>query len=165
MNWGPDLHRQVSEWLGRTAIWGISCDDLPETENRVTLDDSLCDGDGIPAPRLKYTLSENSKAILRFNRERAAESLEASGAYKTQSAEIMPEYGWHPLGTCRMGDDIDDSVVDQFCAAHDVENLFIVDGSVFVTGSSVNPAATIAAIALRAAENLLTKRREIRGSL
>jgi len=164
LSWGADLHRQVQEWLGHTAIWGISCDDLPELNNHVSLDHKLCDSDGNPAPNLSYRLSDNSRAMLRFNRARATESLEASGTYKTVSHELMPQYGWHPLGTCRMGRSTDDSVVDSFGAVHDVENLFIVDGSIFVTGSSVNPAATIAALSLRAAENLLNNRREIRGA-
>lgn len=162
--WGAQLHKNVREWVGRTAIWGISCDDLPDPDNRVTLDADLKDPDGNPAPRIDYRLSQNSKDILAFNVARAVESMEASGAYKTLSHELMPDYGWHPLGTCRMGLDVEDSVVDSFGAAHDVENLIIADGSIFVTGSSVNPAATIASLSRRAAENLIKNRREIRGA-
>ncbi|MBX3598916.1 MAG: GMC family oxidoreductase [Rhizobiaceae bacterium] len=156
---GEDLHSHVKEWVGRTAIWGISCDDLPEEDNTVSLDAELVDADNNPAPKLTYKISPNSEAILKFNKARATESLEASGAYKTISNDVMPEYGWHPLGTCRMGTSSDNSVVDQFGAVHDVENLYIVDGSVFVTGSSVNPAATIAALALRAADSIIKNRK------
>jgi choline dehydrogenase-like flavoprotein len=60
-----------------------------------------------------------------------------------------------------MGNEPETSVVDPDGACHDVPNLRVVDGSVFVTGSSVNPAATIAALALRSAERLLATRREL----
>jgi choline dehydrogenase-like flavoprotein len=55
------------------------------------------------------------------------------------------------LGTCRMGDHPNSSVVDRWGRAHDVHNLFIVDGSVFVTSAAVNPTTTIQALALRTA--------------
>ena len=51
-----------------------------------------------------------------------------------------------------MGDDPDDSVVDRWGRAHDVDNLFIVDGSLFVTSAAVNPTTTIQALALRTAD-------------
>ena len=51
--------------------------------------------------------------------------------------------GWHLLGTARMGDDPQDSVVDGFGRTHDVENLFVADGSVFVTSGGCNPTSTI----------------------
>jgi choline dehydrogenase-like flavoprotein len=56
------------------------------------------------------------------------------------------------MGTARMGSDPATSVVDKWGRAHDVPNLFIVDGSVFVTGAAVNPTTTIQALALRTAE-------------
>jgi choline dehydrogenase-like flavoprotein len=68
--------------------------------------------------------------------------------------------GWHLLGTCRMGRDPSTSVVDSFGRCHTVPNLFIVDGSVFVTGSGLNPTATIAALALRAATHIVRSRHD-----
>lgn len=157
--WGPPLHEHVTKWLDRSAIWGISCEDLPDPDNRVLLDDDLVDRDGNPAPRVIYTVSENSRRMLAFNIERATESFVAAGAYETTSLPLMPEFGWHPLGTCRMGDDPETSVVDRFGRTHQVSNLFIADGSVVVTGSSVNPAATIGALALRTADHIAATRR------
>jgi len=60
--------------------------------------------------------------------------------------------GWHLLGTCRMGEHAAESVVDCWGRAHDVDNLFIVDGSTFVTSAAVNPTTTIQALALRTAD-------------
>lgn len=156
--WGEAMHRHVEAWLGRSAVWGVICEDLPEEHNRVEIDPSRLDTDGNPIPILRYRLSENSRAMLAYNLARAEESLAASGAYRTLSVPLLPDYGWHPLGTCRMGADASNSVVDSFGAAHDVPGLHIVDGSILVTGSCANPAATIAALALRAADHLVDTR-------
>ena len=56
--------------------------------------------------------------------------------------------GWHQMGTCRMGHDPNKSVVNGWGRSHDVKNLFIVDGSIFVTAGAVNPTSTIQALAL-----------------
>ena len=62
--------------------------------------------------------------------------------------------GWHLLGTARTGNDPERSVVNRWGRSHDVKNLFIVDGSVFVTGGGVNPASTIQAWALYVADTM-----------
>lgn len=152
--WGETLHQHVDEAFGRAAVWGIICEDLPDTANRVTLDSSRRDAAGVPVPVLRYTLSGNSRRMLAFNRERASESLRRAGAHRVLAPELLPEYGWHPLGTCRMGNDPANSVVNRFGEAHDVPNLFLIDGSIMVTGSCANPAATIAALALRTADHI-----------
>jgi choline dehydrogenase-like flavoprotein len=59
-----------------------------------------------------------------------------------------------------MGEDPRTSVVDQWGRAHDVPNLYVIDGSVFVTSSAVNPTATIMALALRCVEHLIERRRD-----
>jgi choline dehydrogenase-like flavoprotein len=70
----------------------------------------------------------------------------------------LPDFGWHPLGTCRMGNEAARSVVDSFGRAHDVPGLYIIDGSILVTGSCANPSATIAALALRSADHIVATR-------
>ena len=62
------------------------------------------------------------------------------------------------LGTTRMGDDPRSSVVDRWCRAHDVDNLYLIDGGVFVTGGSANPTATIMANALRVVDRMIEAR-------
>ena len=83
---------------------------------------------------------------------RMIEAHEAAGARRILKAPLT-ESG-HLLGTARMGADPGSSVVDAFGRSHDVANLFIVDGSVMVTGGSVNPTASIAALSLRSATHL-----------
>jgi choline dehydrogenase-like flavoprotein len=156
--WGPGFHQSIRKRLGRSAMWGIIAEDLPDETNRVVLDLELKDGDGIPAPKIIYRMSENSYRLLRFHQERAKESLLAAGAYETIIAPLIRETGWHLLGTAKMGVDPGSSVVDAWGRAHDVPNLFIFDGSVWPTSSGMNPTATIAALALRCSEHLVRNR-------
>jgi choline dehydrogenase-like flavoprotein len=157
--WGPNVHEHVRKWLGRSAIWGITAEDLPEEQNRVTLDPDLADSAGVPAPKLTYRVSENSRRILEFNVERAEESLKAAGACSAVSLPLMRDFGWHLLGTAVMGTDPSRSVVDPYGRAHDVPNLYVIDGSTFVTSAGANPTPTICALALRATDRLIRGRR------
>ncbi len=152
--WGEDHHRAFADLFDRTAGMVVICEDLPEPHNRVTLDPDLTDGDGIPAPRIHYRLSDNSRAMLDHAVDRGAELLGAAGAVKTFSEAPLQVAGWHLMGTARMGTDPETSVVNEWCRCHDVRNLFIVDGSVFVTAAAVNPTNTIQAIALYAADRI-----------
>ena len=96
---------------------------------------------------------------MHFHEARAAESLQAAGAYETVIAPQIRATGWHLLGTAVMGDDPATSVVDGCGRAHDVPNLFVFDGSTWPTSAGMNPTATIAALALRNTEALIESRR------
>ncbi|MBB1158123.1 GMC family oxidoreductase [Amycolatopsis dendrobii] len=157
--WGPAHHEHVRRHLGRTISWGIFGEDLPDEENRVTVGTGLADSSGIPAPRIDYSVSENSRRLLDFHIARATESLRAAGARDVATESLMRYSGWHLLGTARMGTDPATSVVDEYGKSHDIPNLYIVDGSVFVTSGGVNPTSTIAALALRTTEHLISNRR------
>jgi choline dehydrogenase-like flavoprotein len=146
--WGEGHHRGYAELFDRTAGMVAICEDLPEEHNRVTLDPDLVDSDGIPAPKIHYQLSENSKRMLEHSVARGSEVLTAAGATDTFSQAPLPPAGWHLMGTARMGTDPAGSVVNEWGRCHDVPNLFIVDGSVFVTAAGVNPTNTIQALAL-----------------
>jgi choline dehydrogenase-like flavoprotein len=128
------------------------CEDLPEAHNRVTLDPTLVDSNGIPAPKITYKLSDNSRRMLDHAVARATEALRAAGAYEVASETPLAVGGWHLMGTARMGSDPARSVVNEWGRSHDVKNLFIVDGSVFVTSGGVNPTSTIQAVALYIAD-------------
>src|SRR5439155_10286210 len=127
--WGAGFHRELRKRLGHSAMWGIIAEDLPEEKNRVVLDPALKDADGIPAPKLIYRMSENSRRLLEFHLQRAKESLAAAGAQRTVIAPLIRETGWHLLGTAKMGADASTSVVDAWGRCHDVPNLFVFDGS------------------------------------
>ena len=112
----------------------------------MTLDPVLKDTHGIPAPKVDYTLSENSLRMMDHGIARAKEVLAAAGATNVGVQSPILNGGWHLLGTARMGTDPERSVVNEWGRSHDVKNLFIVDGSIFVTSGGVNPTCTIQAL-------------------
>jgi len=146
--WGAGHHEAYAEIWDRTAGMVAICEDLPEACNRVTLDPELVDSDGIPAPKISYRLGANSQRMLDHAVARGREVLEAAGAKETVADAPLAPAGWHLMGTARMGRDPETSVVNEWGRCHDVPNLFIVDGSIFVTAAAVNPTNTIQALAL-----------------
>jgi len=89
---------------------------------------------------------------MEFFRQKSIEVLEAAGATRPWAGAVNDARGSaHNRGTCRMGNDPRSSVVDRYHRAHDVRNLFIVDGSSLVTGGRNHPTMTIQALAFRAA--------------
>ena len=152
--WGTDHHRVLRERLGRTITIAVIGDDLPDPHNQVTLDPDLADSDGIPAPRVTYKMSDNSLKMLNHGIDRATEVLEAAGAHEVLVNPLLKPAGWHLMGTARMGIRASESVVDGSGRCHDVKNLFIIDGSIFVTAGGVNPTSTIQALALYIADQV-----------
>ena len=150
--WGAGHHAAFASRFSHVVNMGLMGEDLPEEVNEVTLDPSLTDGDGIPAPLVRYRLSANSLRMMEYAAARATEALESAGARNVLIRNPLRQSGWHLLGTCRMGDDPKRSVVDRWGRAHDVPNLFVVDGSLMVTSAAVNPTSTIQALALRTAD-------------
>ncbi len=150
--WGPEHHAGYAELFDRTAGMVIICEDLPDPDNRVTIDPELTDGNGIPSPKISYRLSENSLKMLEHSVARGREVLEAAGATRCSSEAPLAPAGWHLMGTARMGRDPERSVTNEWGRSHDVRNLFIVDGSIFVTAAAVNPTNTIQALSLYIAD-------------
>jgi choline dehydrogenase-like flavoprotein len=120
----------------------------------VTIDLELKDSHGIPAPRIDYTISENTANMMEHGIARATEILEAAGARNIYTSRTILNSPGHLLGTCRMGNDPERSVVNAWGRSHDVKNLFIVDGSIWVTSGGVNPTSTIQALALYIADQM-----------
>jgi len=152
--WGDGHHDAIRGLFGHRMSVGFCTEDLPEEHNRVTLDPVLKDRHGIPAPRIDYTIGENTNRMLDFAIERGKEILDAAGARHVHAVRPVVYGGWHLLGTARMGNDPERSVVNAWGRSHDVKNLFIVDGSIFVTSGGVNPTSTIQALALYIADSM-----------
>ena len=152
--WGEGHHDAMARLYDHTSTLVAITEDLAEECNTVTLDPELTDSHGIPAPKITYRLSDNSRAMLAHGVERAREALTAAGATETIAMPLLRDAGWHLMGTARMGRDPNASVVNEWGQAHDVKNLFIIDGSVFVTAGGVNPTSTIQAIALYVADSI-----------
>jgi len=157
--WGLEHHKVMRRRFPHIIRVTVLGEDLPVESNRVELDPEAKDSSGIPAPRVVYTYSENSLKMLDHGARRARQALEAAGAVEIlDSGVIQPAF--HLLGTARMGNDPKRFVVNAWHRAHDVKNLFVVDGSSFTTSAAVNPTCTIGALALRAADGIWELRRE-----
>jgi choline dehydrogenase-like flavoprotein len=152
--WGAGHHEAFARRHEHLINIGICIEDLPEEHNTVTLDPELTDSSGIPAPRIRYTMSENSQRMLEHAFARGTEVMQAAGGTDIYTEGPIRYAGWHLLGTARMGTDPERSVVNPWGRSHDVKNLFIVDGSVFVTSGGVNPTSTIQAVALYIADQM-----------
>ncbi len=157
--WGAAHHREMRRRFAHTIGIAIMGEDLPEETNRVTLDPKEHDLHGMPAAKVTYRFSQNTLRMLDHGVARARQALEAAGAVETLQAP-GPNVFAHLMGTARMGSDPRHSVVDAWNRAHDVPNLYVVDGSSFVTSAAVNPTNTIGALALRAADGIWERRRE-----
>jgi choline dehydrogenase-like flavoprotein len=152
--WGLGHHDAYRNLFEHTAGTLAICEDLPEPHNTVTLDPTLKDSHGIPAPKIDYALGDNSRRMLAHAVARGTEVLRAAGAHDVAVESPMAVAGWHLMGTARMGNDPARSVVNAWGRCHDVKNLFIVDGSLFVTSGGVNPTSTIQALALYIADGI-----------
>src|SRR5579863_4070577 len=160
-NWGLEYKKAVGQYFTRTMTLLSHSTSLPMEKNNVTLDPTLKDEWGLPAARITFDLHPDDLATMKWLVEREREILDAAGAKKVWSFPIEPSImpSRHLMGTCRMGTDANKSVVDPFGNSHDVPNLFIVDGSNFVTSARQQPTATIQALAYRAAEHIVRKTR------
>ncbi len=159
VRWGAGHHRALRRYFPHLIGFSILGEDLPEERNRVELDPEVTDSSGIPAPRAIYHYSENSLKMLEHGAVMCRQVLEAAGAVEFLDTGPM-QPGYHLMGTARMGNDPKRSVVNAWNQAHDVKNLFMVDGSSFVTSAGVNPTSTIGALALRCADGIWERRRE-----
>jgi choline dehydrogenase-like flavoprotein len=155
--WGMGLKKVLRDYYTRSLIALTHTSSLPVEANAIDLDPVLRDAWGVPAMRVTYKEHDNDVKLMKHMQERSVQLLEASGALETWRYPVSedPGAGFHLLGTCRMGNDPSRSVVDKFHRAHDVRNLFLVDGSSFVTSGRGQPTLTIQALAFRAAENLI----------
>jgi glucose dehydrogenase len=140
------LRYQTSRQLRLTSL----IEQLPDPENRVSLDRDKSDIYGVPLPRIAYRLDSYVEAGLLAAREAHAEIFGRLGAAEIAHGADFEGAG-HIIGTARMGTDPKGSVVDRDLRSHEHPNLFIVGSAVFPTSATANPTLTIAALSLRAA--------------
>ena len=151
--WGVEFARAVRHnFSHRMDVFGHSTS-LPVPANGIELDPQLKDAWGVPALRVTYRDHPDDVKTMAFLRERGLELLEAAGAVQRWAAPADEQlFGVHLLGTCRMGDDPRSSVIDRNHRTHDVRNLFLCDGSSFVTSGRGQPTETITALGFRAGD-------------
>jgi choline dehydrogenase-like flavoprotein len=154
--WGALYKKALLEEANHKMTVTSFVTQLPLSTNRVDLDPDVKDAWGLPAMRITSTSHPDDIKSMEFFRQKSLEILQAAGATKTWASPVNDSRGSaHNRGTCRMGNDPRTSVVNRFHRAHDVPNLFIVDGSNLVTGGRNHPTMTIQALAFRAADNMI----------
>jgi choline dehydrogenase-like flavoprotein len=110
---------------------------------------------GLPVLCMTYKDHPDDLSTVRYLRDRALEMMDAAKALKVWAAPVQEQsMAVHLLGTCRMGNDARTSVVNANHRTHDVPNLFLCDGSSFVTSGRGQPTMTIEALAFRAADRI-----------
>lgn len=144
------------EEVARCSVdWWLTSEDVPDWKNRVAVQ-----GDRIV---IDYDIENNAEPFARLNErwkqilqeiDRASSPRATVGYFTTK----MPMHSLgHQVGTCKFGEDPNASVLDLNCRAHDLDNLYVVDGSFFVSSGAVNPTLTIIANALRVGDHLLER--------
>jgi choline dehydrogenase-like flavoprotein len=154
--WGRAYKQALRDESRHTMTVSCFVTQLPLESNRVDLDPEVKDDWGLPAMRITSQSHADDIKAMEFFRQKSLEVLDAAGATKVWAAPVRDTTGGaHNRGTCRMGNDPNTSVVNKFHRAHDVPNLFVVDGSNLVTGGRNHPTLTIQALAFRAADHLV----------
>jgi choline dehydrogenase-like flavoprotein len=152
--WGPNFKARLQEF-SRSLICYTHTTSLALAANSVGIDPELKDAWGVPAMRVTYRDHPDDLASARFTGDKAAQILDAAGALRIGKVPVREQrLSVHLLGTCRMGNDPAHSVIDKFHRTHDVRNLFLCDGSSFVTSGRGQPTMTIQALAFRAADHI-----------
>ena len=158
--WGAEAKKIDREEFNHSLAVAMVLHDMPQHDNRIELDDQVVDAWGLPVVRVTLRPHKNDFDQGRYLIDRGAEILEASGARSITKvyAERVTGNCSHQHGTARMGNEPDTSVLDRSCRAHEVENLYVVDGSPFPTATGANPTLTIMANAWRVAEKIVAQR-------
>lgn len=156
-HWGIEHKRFVRKYYKRSAGVKSPVQEMPVFESRVQIAPDLKDSWGIPTVRLSGHRHPHDREVGKYVAARCEEWLKEAGASKTW--QLLPSLslsgGQHQAGTCRMGNDPKTSVVDKHCRVHDIDNLYVVDGSVHVNNGGFNPSLTIQAIAYRASAQII----------
>jgi len=147
--WGGDHKEFQRMFYRRSAVVHGPVQEMPVFDARVTVDPSARDYWGIPVARLSGHRHPNDVEVARFVSARAEQILKEAGAVRTwiELPGMGLSGGQHQAGTCRMGDDPKMSVTNRYGQVHDIDNLFIADGSLHVTNGGYNPVLTIYALA------------------
>ncbi len=132
-------------WVARGVDWLVMSEDLPDPDNRVMVDTQ----GRIHLHYRPNNVGPHSELVAEMTRQ-----LRSLGFWKVMSHSHLSKNTTHQCGTLCFGTDPRTSVLDPYCRAHDVENLFAVDASFFPSSAAVNPGLTIVAQALRVADHI-----------
>jgi choline dehydrogenase-like flavoprotein len=163
--YGEALRKEMQELEGSGFAMTTMGEVLPRRENHVRINPNVRDAWGIPVLHITQRYTENEFRMARDSMEMAEELCRGAGfeILGKHAEPVPPGESIHELGTCRMGADSKTSVLNRYNQSHDVKNLFVVDGSAFVSGGVQNPTLTMLALTMRACEYLVEQKK--RGEL
>lgn len=156
--WGLEHKRFMREAYRFHISVGGPVQEMPLWDSRVELDHKVKDYWGIPVARISGQKHPHVIEVAKFIADKCDLWLKEAGAMRTWKSiprQAGASGGQHQAGTCRMGDDSKTSVVNRYCQVHDVDNLFVIDGSVHPNNGCFNPALTIMAVAYYASTNIV----------
>lgn len=145
----PFVPRRILQGIANRSVdWWVMSEDLPDPENRI----SLASDGTIRVTWKRTNMVAHQKLVAMASR------MMRQAGYPLVLTQLMGiDTNSHQCGTARFGTDPTQSVLDPYCRAHDVDNLYVVDSSFFPSSAAMNPALTIASQALRVADHMLTK--------
>lgn len=156
--WGESHVPALQGAFGRQIFLGMVGDDVPQRQNRVTLDPNVKDVYGLPVARVAQLPHPRDLAVLATAAPIMQQILEKAGAVvsavATATPPLYPSQYNHRMGTMRMGEDPATSVVDENGRFHAMRNLYVMDGSVMVSAGGYNPTETIQAVSWMLSERL-----------
>ena len=147
--WGRSFTSAMEGYENMAGMWLVG-EDMPQETNRITLHGDRKDQHGMPIPNVHFDDHPNDVAMRSHAYRQGAAVYDAVGATRTFPTPPYPST--HNLGTNRMSEKAGDGVVNKWGQSHDIDNLFVSDGSQFTTGASENPTLTIVALAIRQAD-------------
>ncbi len=149
--WGRNFTQALEGFDHMAGMWIVG-EDMPREQNGITLHGVEKDQYGMPVPNVHFDDHDNDNALRNHAVKAGTAVYEAVGARAVY--EVPPYPSTHNLGTNRMSAKARDGVVDKWGKTHDVDNLYISDGSQFTTGAAENPTLTIVTLAIRQADHL-----------
>ncbi len=159
--YGAELLKSLADLEGSAFSMTTMGEVLPRYENFVEIDKSVNDAWGIPTLHITAKYGDNEFEMAKDSMNVAEELCHDAGfeVLAKHWQMVPPGESIHELGTCRMGNNPKTSVLNKWNQTHDIKNLFLVDGSSFVSGGSQNPTLTICAISMRASDYIAAQMR------
>lgn len=157
VGYGNQFKATVRSYYTTPLAFNTRGEMLARWENYVEIDADTVDAWGIPVLKFHCSMSDNEREMAKDAVENLRALFEALGAENVQVRDTLmpPGYAIHGMGTARMGNDPKKSILNKFSQAHDVKNLFVVDGAGFVTSGGYGPTLTIGALAARASDYIV----------